>query len=311
MTTEVERFMSAGHALADIRNLPAGQGRWQRQYSASQAGTVILGQMLAQVAVVPVNAGRCTLTAVDGDPEMLAALTARPEGGALRIEGAIPFKPGSGHGPFRGTFFGSGVTVITGGSFSYSASSGGGGHAVIIDGREVDLSHYIRLVLAVPPATSLRVSDLLGTIAITGDLQGSVDFSPSFLAQLIAPGSVGSLTGDLTGSGSAMLGAVTGDTDLEVSGSGSFRIGEVLGSVTAKVSGSGSVAIGGGTSTRLRASVSGSGTVAHQGVTTGDARLRVSGSGQVHAATVCGAVDPKVTGCGSITANGRTYRPRW
>lgn len=310
MTTEVERFMSAGHALADIRNVPAGQGQWQRQYSTGQAGTVILGRMLAQVAVVPVNAGRCTLTGADGDPQMLAALTARLEGGALRIEGAIPFKPGSGHGPFRGTFSGSGITVISGGSFSCS-SSGGSGHTVIIDGREVDLSRYIRLVLAVPPATSVRVSDFLGTIGITGDLQGSLDFSPSFLAELVAAGSVGSLTGDLTGSGSAMLGAVAGDADIEVSGSGSFRIGEVLGNVTAKISGSGSVAIGGGTSTQLRASVSGSGSVSHQGVTTGDARLRVSGSGQVCAATIYGAVDPKVSGSGSITANGRTYRPRW
>ncbi len=310
MTTEVERFMSAGHALADVRNLPAGQGQWRRQYSTGQAGTVILGRMLAQVAVVPVPADRCTLVGADGDPEMLAALAARLEGRALRIEGDIPFKPGGGHGPFRGTFSGSGVTVISGGSFSCS-SSGGHGHTVIIEGREVDLSRYIRLVLTVPAATSVQVSDLLGTVGITGDLDGSLDFSPAFLAELVAAGSVGSLTGDLTGSGSAMLGAVAGDADMEVSGSGSFRIGEVLGSVTAKVSGSGSVAIGGGTSTQLRASVSGSGSVCHQGLITGGARLRVSGSGNVIAAAVRGAIDPKVAGSGSITANGRTYRPRW
>ncbi len=310
MTTEVERFMSAGHALADISNLPTGQGQWQRQYRIGQSGTVILGRMLAQVAIVPMPADRATLIGVDGDPEMLAALTAQNEGGALRIEGGIPFKPGSGHSSFGGTFFGSGVTVISGGSVSYS-SSGGSGHAVIIEGREVDLSRYIRLVLAVPAATSVRVSDLLGTIGITADLDGSLDFSPSFLAELVATGSVASLTGDLSGSGSALIGAVAGDADMEVSGSGSFRIGEACGSVTAKVSGSGSVAIGGGTSTQLRASVSGSGSVRHQGVTTGDARLRVSGSGQVHAATVGGTVDPKVSGSGSITANGRTYRPRW
>jgi hypothetical protein len=309
MTTEVERFMSAGHALADISNLPTGRGQWQREYRIGQAGTVILGRMLAQVAIVPMNADRVNLIGVDGDPEMLAALTARPEGRALRIEGAIPFKPGSGNGPFRGTFFGSGVTVISGGSFtSYSSS---GGHAVIIEGREVDLSRYIRLVLALPQATSVRVSDLLGTTGITGDLDGCLDFSPAFLAELVATGSVASLSGDVAGSGSAMIGTVTGDADMEVSGSGSFRIGEALSAVTAKVSGSGSVAIGGGTSTQLRASVSGSGSVRHLGTVTGDARLRVSGSGQVHATAVRGAVDPKVSGSGSITANGRTYRPRW
>jgi hypothetical protein len=106
MTTEVERFMAAGHALADISNLPTGQGQWQRQYRIGQAGTVTLGRMLAQVAIVPMAADRATVVGVDGDPDMLAALTARDNGRGLRIEGDIPFKPGSGHGPFRGTFSG-------------------------------------------------------------------------------------------------------------------------------------------------------------------------------------------------------------
>lgn len=309
MSTEVERFMSEGRALADISQVPAGHGQWQREYRIGNAGTVDLGRMLAQVAIVPMACDRVTLVGVDGDPEMLAALTAREDGGALRIEGEIPFKAGSGSGPFSGTFYGSGIQVnnFGGGTF---VSSGGSSHAMMIEGREVDLSRYVRLVVAVPSAAGVRVSDLLGTVAITGDLDGSVDFSPSFMAELVAPGSVASLAGDVAGSGSATIGAVEGGADMEVSGSGSFCLGKASGPVAAGVSGSGRVTVCAGTSESLRASVSGSGRVAHQGVITGDARLRVSGSGHVNAVTVLGTVDPKVSGSGSIIANGRTYRPR-
>ena len=302
--------MSAGRVLADIGNVPAGQGRWQREYRIGQSGTVDLGRILAQVAVVPMACDRATLVGVDGDEEMLAALTAREDGGTLRITGEIPFKPGGGSGPFSGTFYGSGIQVnnFSGGTF---ISSGGSSHAMIINGREVDLARYVRIVVAVPAATSLKVSGLLGTAAIAGDLDGAVDFSPQYTAELSAPGSVASLDGDVAGSGTATVGTVRGDASIEVSGSGRFSVGRASGAVTAEVSGSGHVTIAAGTSRSLRASVSGSGSVCHDGIVAGSARLRVSGSGRVTAATVRGSVDPKVSGSGQITANGQTYRPRW
>ena len=310
MTTEVELF-SAGRALADARNVPTGQGRWQQHYSAREARMVVIGRMLAQVAVIPMLTDRCTLVGVDGDPEMLDALTARSDGRTLHIEGDLPFKPGGGNGPFSGTFFSGGNVTMTVGGAGGSFYSSGGRSMFLIDGREVDIDRYIRLVLAVPAAASVQVRGLIGAAGIAGDLDGDVDFSPSCQAELVTAGRVGSLTGDITGSGSATIGAVDGNAEIEISGSGSILAGSVGGAVDARVSGSGSVAVEGGHSTRLRASVSGSGSVQHHGTVAGDARLRVSGSGHIRASVVRGDLDPKVSGSGSITANGQTYRPRW
>lgn len=311
MTADIERFMSSGQALADVRNLPTGQGQWQEHYSAGEARTIVLGRMLAQVAIVPMG-NRCSVIGVDGDPEMLAAITTRSDGRTLRIEGGLPFKPGGGNGPFRGTFFSGGNVTMTVGSVGGSFySSGGGRSTFIINGREVDLDRYIRLVLAVPAAANVQVRGLVGAAGIAGDLDGDLEFSPSYRAELVTAGRVGSLTGDITGSGSATIGAVDGNAEIEVSGSGSVRTGSVGGTVDARISGSGSVGIDGGVSTRLRASVDGSGHVDHRGEISGDARLRVSGSGQIYVSTVYGDVDPEVSGSGSISANGKTYRPRW
>lgn len=311
MTADIERFMSSGQALADVRNLPTGQGQWQQHYSTGEARTIVLGRMLAQVAIVPMG-NRCSVIGVDGDPEMLAAITTRSDGGTLRIEGGLPFKPGGGNGPFRGTFFSGGNVTMTVGSVGGSFySSGGGRSTFIIDGREVDLDRYIRLVLAVPPSANVQVRNLVGVAGITGDLDGDLDFSPSYQAELVTAGRVGSLTGDITGSGSATVAAVDGDADIDISGSGSLRIGAAGGVVDARIAGSGNVSIDGGVSTRLRASVSGSGHVDHRGEISGDARLRVSGSGQIYVSTVFGSVDASVSGSGSISANGKTYRPRW
>lgn len=313
MTADIERFMSSGQVLADVRNLPTGQGQWQKHYSASEARTVVLGTMLAQVALVPMAGNSFSIVGVDGDPEMLAAITTRSDGGTLRIEGSLPFRPGGRNGPFSGTtFFSGGNVTMTVGSVGGSFYSSGGGRSMfIIDGREVDIDRYIRLVVAVPAAANVQVRGLIGAAGIAGDLDGDLEFSPSYQAELVTYGRVRSLTGDITGSGSATVGAVDGSAEIEISGSGSVRAGSVGGAVDARVSGSGSVAVGGGSSARLRASVSGSGHVDHRGDIRGDARLRVSGSGQVYASSVFGSVDPKVTGSGSITANGTTYRPRW
>lgn len=313
MTAEVEKFMGAGRTLADRDSLPTGKGQWQKQYNASQVSRIVLGQMLGYVGIVPMPVAQCSVIGYDGDPEMLRALTARIDGRSLVLEGQIPFKEGSAGRNFGsgGVFFDGDVTIVNGSFTSFSTtSSGPGGTTMIINNREVDLDRLIRVVLVVPETTDVKVTDLIGVTGITDRLDAAVDFSPAYRSELHARNTVRSLTGDISGSGSASVGGVTEDAELEISGSGSFQAGAVEGTIDAKVSGSGRIIVGGGTSRRLRASVSGSGHVQHNGTVSGDARLRVSGSGSVTAARVQGEVDPKVTGSGLITVNGQTYRPR-
>lgn len=301
----VERFLGAGRMMSDRNNLPT-TGRRQERFPAVRK--IVLGRMVAQVAIIPMPVAQISLIGYDGDAEMMSALRGSIEGGVLRLNGEIPFKPGSANNAFGRTsgIFVGGNVVIGGSSFS---SSSGGGDTIILDGREVDLGRSIRFGLVVPQDVDVKIGGLIGAIGITDHLDGELDFSPSVRAELVAR-SVESLVGDLNGSGKATVGAVTGDADMEVSGSGSFQVGSVSGKVDAQVSGSGDISVGGGASHKLRASVSGSGMIHHNGVVTGDARLSVSGSGEVTAATVRGEVDRSVSGSGYIRANGKTYRKR-
>lgn len=313
----VDRFLAAG-PLADRSFLPTGPGLGQDRYRAADIDRVVLGRMLAQVAVVPMP-GLDTITVVahDGDRAMIAALTGTVQGRTLRLEGDIPFKPGTASGFGSGNYIGgnvtvTGMTVINGRVVSGATVSGSGsiGDTIIVNGREVDLARSIRLVVVVPARIDLAVRDLVGAVGITDDLDGVLDFAPALRATLVAA-AVAHFEGDLSGAGRATVAAVHGDAAISVSGSGTLTLGTVAGNVDARVSGSGDVSIQGGTTRRLRAQVSGSGDIRHGGTVTGDARLRVSGSGDIRIATVAGDLDHAVSGSGEITANGRTYRPRW
>ena len=309
MGTDVERFLGASASLANRNNLPTRKGRRQEQFSTSHISRVEFGQMLAQVAVVPMDVDRITLIGYDGDEEMLRAVRGYVEGSTLKLEGQIPFLPGGGSGRGSHMVFGDvvgGVTIMGG---SVYAGGSIGGDVIMSHGRVVDLDRAIQFALVVPTTMNIKVSDLIGAIGITDHLDATLDFSPSIRAELSAS-SVNALIGDIHGSGKVTLDSVSDNADLEVSGSGSFHVGSVGGEIQAKVSGSGDVTINGGNSRRLRATVSGSGNVNHHGVVTGGARLRVSGSGHVNAVRVDGDVDAKVSGSGSIYANGRSYEPR-
>lgn len=325
MSAQVEKFFGASAALSNINNLPTGKGRTHQSFGCG-ISKVVLGRMLAQIAIVPMAVTEISLIGHDGDEQMFGALEGRVERGILKLEGEIPFKPGSARHSFGGGVFMGGVT-ISGGAFS-SFSSGGSDDAIILNGREVDLDRAIRLVLIIPNTTNIKVTGLIGAVGVTDYLDAELDFSPFIRAELSAR-DVKSLIGDLSGSGKASIasamesadleisgsgsftiGKVYGSVDAKVSGSGSFTIGEVCGSVDAEVSGSGDVTISRGTSRTLRGSVSGSGNVSHHGTITGDAHLQVSGSGNVVARAVQGKVYRRVTGSGQITVNGETYRPR-
>lgn len=307
MSAQVEKFLGASAALANRNNLPTSKGRTHQSFGCG-ISKVVLGRMLAQIAIVPMAVTEISLIGHDGDEQMFGALEGRVERGILKLEGEIPFKPGSARHSFGGGVFMGGNVTISGGAFS-SFSSGGSDGSIILNGREVDLDRAIRLVLIIPNTTNIEVTGLIGAVGITDYLDAELDFSPSIRAELVA-GDVKSLIGDLSGSGKASIASVMKSADLEISGSGSFTIGEVYESVDAKVSGSGNVTISRGTSRTLRGSVSGSGNVSHYGTVLGNAHLRVSGSGNVVARAVQGKVYRRVTGSGQITVNGETYRPR-
>lgn len=317
--SDVERFLGASRELADRGGLPQRRGQTHEEFKASGLTKIVLGRMLAQAAVLPMDVDRITVVSYDGDAQMLNALRGTVKGSVLHLEGDIPFKPGSGRNNVFGSgvhvsnvFVGGNITISSVGGSSFTSISGGGagGDMMILNGREVDLERYIRIAVIIPRTLDVKVGGFVGAVGFTDDLDGNLDFSPSIRAELTAQ-YVHSLQGELRGSGKATLAGVLNDADLDVSGSGSFDIGSVGGSVRAKVAGSGDVVVRGGTSRQLRASVSGSGDIRHRGTVTGDARLRVSGSGNVTALAVQGEVDSSVSGSGQITANGRTYRPRW
>lgn len=312
MSTDVERFLSASSSLADPRNLPTGNGRTEERFNASGIHTVTLGLMLAQVAVIPMNTNGIQLIGYSGDEAMLRALHGRAEGGDLHIGGDLPFKAGQASGGFNrgGNVFIGGSMSFTGGTFTSYSSSGGGFTQMVVNGREVDLARAIEVVLVIPRSMNVRVREVVGAIGFTDDLDGSLDFSPEFQANVVARG-VKSIAGEVRGSGRADIGHVAGDAEVEISGSGTVQFGSVAGRIAARISGSGNVGINGDTSQSMRARVSGSGSITHHGRILGGAELKVSGSGQIHTGTVGGTVDAKVSGMGSIYANGQTYQPRW
>lgn len=310
-----DRFLAVSSALATRANLPSGPGLGQDRYDAAGVDKIVLGRMLAQIAVVPMEGiGTITVATHDGDRDMLSALRGTLQGRTLRLDGTLPFKSSAaGHSFGSGTFIGgnatvTGMTMVNGRLVSGTIVSGS--DTIILDGREIDLARTLKLVLVVPSTIDLAIRDLIGAVGITDDLDGRLDFAPTVQTHLVAAG-ITAFDGDLRGSGRATIAAVSGDTDIQVTGSGTCVLGSVTGTVNAKISGSGDVTIQSGTTRRLRAQVSGSGDIRHRGTVTGDAHLSVSGSGDVHLATVTGEVDHSVTGSGRITANGRTYHSRW
>ncbi|WP_335991693.1 GIN domain-containing protein [Glycomyces sp. MUSA5-2] len=312
------RFPTASTDLANRASLPTGPGLGQQQYAAAEVDKIILGKMLAQVAVVPMpGVDTITVVAHGGDSAMLAALRGTVTGRTLRLEGTLPFKPGTARTSGSVNYIGgnvtvTGMTVINGRVVSGTTVTGSGslGDTVILDGREVDLDRSIQLVVVIPARLDLAVRDLIGAVGITDDLAGFLDFAPSVRCDLVAAG-VNDFEGELRGSGRVTVAAVAFDADVQVTGSGTCVLGSVAGAADLKISGSGDVTVQGGTTTRLRAQVTGSGDIRHGGTVTGKARLRVSGSGDIRVHTVTGEVDQGVAGSGEITANGQTYRPRW
>ena len=147
MSDEVERFLGASRILSNMDHLP--QRGWQRQERFGAAGVdrVVLGQMLSQVAIVPMAVDAVTVIRYDGDETTLSGLSATVRGRSLMVQGPVPFTPGGSLG--GNFFFGDTVSVTSvSGSFTNITVNGVSGTraaSIIFDGREVDLSRSIRV----------------------------------------------------------------------------------------------------------------------------------------------------------------------
>lgn len=316
VATEIEKFLGAGRNLADRKGLPASQPRINQSWKSHEVQTINLGTMLGQVGIMPQQTDHVSLAGFGGDEQMIGRLRAVVNNGVLDIEGELPFKPGQSGGFGNGSYSTSGNSVIiTGGSVhigggSFSASGNGGQRMLIVNGREVDLSRHIQLAIVVPIGTNIRVGDMVGAVGIGPNLGGALDFNVRFDTHLFAY-DVTEFTGEVRGQGRAEVQSIQESADIRVSGQGDFIIGSVGGDLDARVSGQGNIHVGSGNSRSMRARVSGQGSIVHRGTVLGSAKLNVSGQGNINADRVSGDVDARVTGMGSIVANGHTYRPRW
>lgn len=315
VSTEIEQFLGAGRNLADRKGLPTSRPQINQSWKPREVRTIKLGTMLGQVAIMPQQTDRVSLAGFGGDEQMISRLRTVVRDGTLYVEGELPFKPvrSSRFGGGSYNLFGDGV-VITGDSLhiggGFSTGGRGGQRMLIVDGREVDLSRYIQLVLVVPVGTNVRVGDMVGAVGIGPSLGGALDFSARFDTRIFAY-DVTELTGKVSGQGCVEVQLVHQSADIQVSGQGDFILGSVGDEFDASVSGQGSIRVNGGNSRSMRASVSGQGSIIHDGTVLGGASLKVSGMGDINARKVSGAVDARVSGMGKIVANGKTYRSRW
>lgn len=311
-------------------------------YNGTFAGvhTVKLGLMLAQVAIhVNPKASAVSIYGF-GDEPTLRATNATVSGGTLTISAPLPYaaedsgtrpRPHGGSNRFSGVFHGPVVgkrSVVSGGNIGMVVTGDGisiGGSSIVVgggisvingilyhDGREVDMTRKILLVLTVPSETSVKVKDTFGNIGLGGELQGDLGLNLSGESSVYAE-SVRSLRTNLSGRVGVELGIVHGRSKFDMSGSGVVQAQQLKGDINVDISGSGQVVVGDPESTTSSAEIdiSGSAQFRHYGTVTGDVEFDISGSGYVEIFRALGDVDDSISGSGSARINDRNYRSRW
>ena len=299
-------------------------------YDGTFAGahTLKLGRMLAQVAIRVNPKARAISVQGFGDQPILRELSASVNNGELAISAPLPFvaedsAPRSRsrgnfnfqNGVFSGNVVGSVVSghgmVISGGMVSVGSGISVINGVVYYDGREVDMSRKILLVISVPSETSIATKDTFGNVGIGGELQGELDLHISGSGSVYAD-SVRSFRTKLSGSGSVQLGTVRGRSKIKLSGSGVIDARELQGDIDASISGSGRIVVSDsrGSSGVVDISISGSGVFWHSGTVRGEVDFSISGMGNITIPRVTGRVRHSISGMGSAQVNGRTYTPR-
>ena len=157
---------------------------------------------------------------------------------------------------------------------------------------------------SVGPAESLNLDFSGCGTASLGDLAGNLEIDLAGSGH-IQGGAVRHLKADVAGSGQVALGAVTEGADVDIAGSGDVTIASLTGALSSDGAGSGNVEINGGNVSTADIDLAGSGGV---DIRAPVQRLTVSilGSGDVDVQGVVGELSAEIAGPGSVNATSVT-----
>ncbi len=300
MQSDSADFFSAGRELMDRSNLPHGQVR--QQFNAPEITKILLDDMLAQVAVVPTRTDQVKLLSAGGDEEMLRALQCTVNHGTLHLHGKVPYRPTSQRrGPSATTPSDDMSTVR-----QTSTNRSGDNTTISTNGNVVDLDRGIQLIVLMPETIHLEVRGLVGCMAITDELDATLDVQSSIRTDLFA-GRVRKLRFDTKSTSQLLVESVATDATLSIFGHSECEIGSIGGDIALSIQGVGTVAIRGGTSKSLSCTCLGTVDVQHHGTIAGTAHVNLVGRGDVVLREVQGQVRVSSLGLGTIQVNGHEY----
>jgi hypothetical protein len=167
----------------------------------------------------------------------------------------------------------------------------------------VRTNNSLRVIYTTPQLGQIRASGS-GRLLASGFNGAPLTLTKSGSGDSELTGKVGSLTMQLSGSGSVNASALqSGNANLDLSGSGRLNMGTITGdAVNVKLRGSGSLQAS-GAATNLNARVTGSGSVNLMALASERADLATTGSGEI-SARARQSLLAETTGSGSITVYG-------
>ncbi len=220
--------------------------------------TLILSTMCANVAVVGVERAPGIRVVARGN----RAIEVKTETSGNELKISAPLEYGWG----RASFVSGGMATING--------------VLYIDGREVDTSSPMTMLVIVPIGTSVKIGMVLGKKIIMRNVRGNFEAKLSGTTNVEA---------DFLNS-----------ADVRVSGNGSFICQVFEGkTLSVSISGKGSAIVNSGRVGELDASISGMGKIQFNG-TVARANLSVSGMGSIYVDTVTMKLTKRVSGMGNI-----------
>jgi len=235
--------------------------------------TVILSTMCANVAVMGVQGLNNVRVIARGNHA--SELDVQTRGSEMKITSPLDYGQPMNMGGNVHISGGSGINTING--------------VLYMNGRAVDTSDPMMMLVMVPVGTTIKVGIVLGVKVVIRDVQGELEAK-------------------LQGVTNVEVDYVT-SADVHVSGSGSFKCQTAEGdSLSVKISGMGSSTVQSGKVTNFHAQVSGMGGISFGGEAV-NASLSVSGMGSISLYTCTGTLRKDKSGMGSINVmNDQTQR---
>jgi hypothetical protein len=146
-----------------------------------------------------------------------------------------------------------------------------------------------------------------GTATI-GDVAGEFEVDVAGSGDVRA-GAAQSFRADIAGSGDVVVGAVANGADIDIAGSGTVTIASLTGSLSADSAGSGSVTVQGGAITVANIDLAGSGGV-EIAATVQTLKVAIVGSGDVDVEGQVGDIEADIAGSGGVSASAVTGNVR-